>query len=72
MTQSHDITDLIFPPKPITSEGMKRLELWSKASEEAFKQLDGKSPMKLFKKAEEIYKQYLIENKIEYDDRRGF
>jgi hypothetical protein len=72
MTQQIDITELLFPMQEETDLGRKLLNLWSRASEEAFKLVGSSSPIALIDKTRAIYRTYLESEGIEYDEERGF
>ena len=68
----HDITGLLFPPEEPTPEEVRKMELWNLANNEAYKITGSVSPILLFKKANEVYREYLLKENLPYDEERGF
>lgn len=68
----HDITDLLFPLEEQTPEDKRKIELWQIATNEAEKLVGTSSPILLFKKTNEVYREYLSKEGLPYDEERGF
>lgn len=60
--QDQDITNLLFPLEE-SDESVIEWELWSKATDEAYKLVGSKSPITLLNKTQEIYNNYSREKK---------
>ena len=68
----HDITDLLFPLEEPTPEDIRKMDLWNLASSKAYELTGSVSPILLFKKANEVYREYLSKENLPYDEERGF
>jgi hypothetical protein len=79
MVKTIDITNLIFPSKELTSEEQrvedKKQELYSLASDEASKLIEGLSlfegPLFKLDYTRKVYKVYLENEGLKYDEERG-
>jgi hypothetical protein len=72
MQRTIDITDLLFPEVDLTAEEEKRGDLYRLACEEADKIVSIKTPINLYNKTLELYKDYLKKENLKYDEERGF
>jgi hypothetical protein len=61
MTNSVDITDLLFSLVEESEKDKQQRELWNRATDEAYHLVGIKSPMNLLRKSEELYNKYLGE-----------
>jgi hypothetical protein len=61
-TQTYDITNFLFPLEE-SDTAVKEWELWSKATDEAYKLVGSKSSIELLHKTQEIYNNYAREEK---------
>jgi hypothetical protein len=77
MVKEQDITELLFPLEEETQDEKRRLELYRRASSEAYSELGASrsdklvSPNALVKRTIKIYKTYLRQEGLKYDSERG-
>ncbi len=69
--QTQDITDLLFLLEEPTPEDKRKMELWKLANSEAYKLTGIISPILLFRKANELYREYLSKENLPYNEERG-
>jgi hypothetical protein len=72
MQEIRDITNLLFPEVELTAEEEKRIKFYKLACEEADKIVSIKTPINLYNKTLELYKDYFKKENLKYDEERGF
>jgi hypothetical protein len=65
-----DITSILFEGREPTTEEIRKEKLWKKATQEAYKLVGSESPIKLLRKTEEMFRDYLKTENLTDDDYR--
>lgn len=71
-----DVTELLFPPANLTLEEQARWKFWDLVSETASRVINDlplfESPLFKYNYIDIIYRAYLAEEGLNYDEERGF